>query len=85
MSGDVVLCEHFNPQGDCEHCKAEGEESRRQICAGEKPCPICGTVVQELRKLLENNKEGFCKMSAENIQLMEENEALRRLLPLREK
>jgi hypothetical protein len=78
MSGDVVLCEHFNPQGDCEHCKAE-------ICAGEKPCPICGTVVQELRKLLENNKEGFCKMSAENIQLMEENEALRRLLPLREK
>jgi hypothetical protein len=72
MSGPTrLLCKHGwelgDPDDPCPKCRAEGAESRRQICAGEKPCPICGTVVQELRKLLENNKEGFCKMSAENI------------------
>jgi len=33
-----------------------------------------------MRGLLEHNKRGFCELAQENIQLMEENEAMSRLL-----
>jgi hypothetical protein len=49
MSGDRLVCEHFNlMDGSCEECQAKGDEQRRQIQAGEKPCPICGDRIKKL-------------------------------------
>lgn len=70
MSGDVVLCKHYNMQGDCPECKAEGEKYRKRVQDGHEDCPICGKncsveilQLQELLTWLLNLHNGVSKDS----------------------